>query len=270
MPLLNSYARVADFINGPWSGASMSDLEMDAKTLSQALGHIADYVIKTRRKAFSENQNPEPDQLDAEIDRFLKFIELTRKGEKYPALTAKSTPLTDRNQMADLGLQVMDTLNHWAVHLQLEDAVNDLDTLTLSMALWCARQQCQLSVLEPLVNALSDFANRQSDAEIMDTLTSVVGEIIDAVAPEIKEDSDKSDPRRPWRLLNFNYGIIATRSLQPAVMEQAFENIIQRFPEDAAEFFREGMEQMQAIDYPDYVRAVMEKYFDSTNNPTLH
>jgi len=248
----------------------MSELEMDAQTLSQALSHVADYVVEARRKAFTESSHHEPDQLDADLDRFLKFIDLIQKGREYPTLSVKSEPLTDRNQMADLGLQVIHTLSHWALHLQLEEAAGELEELTLAMALWCARQRCQLSRLEPLVDAVSGYANRQSDAEIMSNLTSVVGKIIDAITPAIKADPDKSDPHRPWRLLNFNYGIIATRSLQPATMEQAFENIIQRFPDDAAEFFREGMEQMQTVDYPDYVRMVMEKYYNATNNPTLH
>ncbi|VAX09655.1 hypothetical protein MNBD_GAMMA25-2399 [hydrothermal vent metagenome] len=248
----------------------MSALEMDAQTLSQALSQIADHVIEARRNAFTETNQQEPNKLDADIDRFLKFIDLTQKGKDYPSLRTKTGPLTDRNIMADLGLQVINTLNHWALHLQLEDTAGEIETLTLSLALWCAREDCQLSVLEPLVNAVSDYANRQSEADIMSELTLVVGEIIDAISPVIKQDTDRSDPHRPWRLLNFNYGIIATRSLQPAIMEQAFENILKRFPDDAASFFREGMEQMQAIDYPDYVRTVMEKYFETTNNPTLH
>ncbi len=248
----------------------MSDLEMDAQTLSQTLSRVADYVIEARSEAFTGGKNHEPDQLDADIDRFLKFIDLIHKGQEYPLQTAASTPQTDRDLMANIGLQVIHTLSHWAIHLQLEKAVGELEKLTLCVALWCARQQCQLSTLTALVDAVSDYANRQSESETMSELTSVVGEIIDAIEPDIKADRDKSDPHRPWRLLNVNYGIIATRSLEPAIMEQAYENIIQRFPDDAAEFFREGMEQMQIIDYPDHVRTVMEKYYHTTNNPTLH
>lgn len=248
----------------------MSNLEMDAQTLSQTLSRVADHVIEARSKAFAGSRNHEPDQLDADIDRFLKFVDLVQKGKQYPAQTSASAPQTDRNLMANIGLQLIHTLSHWAIHLQLEKSVGDLEKLTLCVALWCARQQCQLSTLIPLVDAVSDYANRQSESETMSELTSVVGEIIDAIEPAIKADREKSDPHRPWRLLNINYGIIATRSLEPAIMEQAYENIIQRFPEDAAEFFREGMEQMQIIDYPDHVRAVMEKYYHATNNPTLH
>ncbi len=246
----------------------MSELEMDAKALTAALSHVADHVIETRRRAFSEHLNPEPDQLDADIDRFLTFLDLIDKGDHYPA--SHAGPHADRDQMADLGLRILYTLSHWAIHLQQAEAAADLDQVTLALALWCARHECRLGALEPLVDALSSYANRQSDTEAMIPLTSVVGEIIDAIQPAIQADPDRSEPHRPWRLLNFNYGIIATRSLQPAIMEEAFASIVQRFPEEAAEFFREGMEQMQTVDYPDYVRTVMEKYYQATNNPTLH
>jgi hypothetical protein len=33
-----------------------------------------------------------------------------------------------------------------------------------------------------------------------------------------------------------------------------------KLPEDATRFFSEGMGQMDALDYPPHVRAVMEKY----------
>ena len=44
------------------------------------------------------------------------------------------------------------------------------------------------------------------------------------------------------------------------LMEQAFALLTRHLPEDAARFFTEGMQQMDALDYPEHVRAVMAKY----------
>ena len=44
------------------------------------------------------------------------------------------------------------------------------------------------------------------------------------------------------------------------LMEAAFAILISQLPEDATRFFSEGMEQMDALDYPPHVRQVMEKY----------
>ena len=95
-------------------------------------------------------------------------------------------------------------------------------------------------------------------------------EIANAAAPSVKADEDKSHAGRPWRMLNLNHGIVATRSQDTSIMESVFEQILLRLPEDAPNFFREGMEQMDIIDYPVHVREVMEKYYQMTNNPTLH
>jgi hypothetical protein len=54
-------------------------------------------------------------------------------------------------------------------------------------------------------------------------------------------------------------------------MEAAFALLTTNLPEDATRFFSEGMEQMDALDYPAHVRAVMEKYHSQwPANRSLH
>jgi hypothetical protein len=57
-----------------------------------------------------------------------------------------------------------------------------------------------------------------------------------------------------------NYSIVATRTLTPELMEAAFRVLTEKLPEDAPRFFDEGMQQMDAQNYPPAVREVMEKY----------
>ena len=76
---------------------------------------------------------------------------------------------------------------------------------------------------------------------------------------------------RPWRVLLLNRGIVATRSHDPSTMEEAFTFLIRHLPEDAAQFFAAGMQQMEALNYPAHVRQVMEKYHRQWSlNRTLH
>jgi hypothetical protein len=45
----------------------------------------------------------------------------------------------------------------------------------------------------------------------------------------------------------------------------------QRLPEGASRFFSEGMEQMEALDYPPHARKVVEKYHSQWPvDPSLH
>ena len=66
--------------------------------------------------------------------------------------------------------------------------------------------------------------------------------------------------RSPWRILNLNYGIVATRSHNPELIEQAYDSLAKNLPQDARQFFKEGLQQMEVIAYPDEVREVVERY----------
>ena len=91
-------------------------------------------------------------------------------------------------------------------------------------------------------------------------LARVIREIIDAAADEIRQDLEQSNPMRPWRIINLNYGIVATRSHDPVLMDEAFGALVENLPQDARAFFREGMQQMDIVGYPEEVREVVEKY----------
>ena len=58
-----------------------------------------------------------------------------------------------------------------------------------------------------------------------------------------------------------NRAIVATRTHQPDVMEEAFTVLVRHLPEDAPGFFNQGMEQMDLLNYPPHVREVMERYY---------
>lgn len=136
----------------------------------------------------------------------------------------------------------------------------DLTRLSIPICLWIARQGGSINKLELAVNSLAAWANELQDTIQLAELVRVIREIIDAVADEVRHDLDKSNPMRPWRIINLNYGIVATRSHDPVLMDQAFTVLVENLPQDARSFFREGMQQMALIGYPREVREVVEKY----------
>jgi len=88
-----------------------------------------------------------------------------------------------------------------------------------------------------------------------------MNEVVDATADIIRQDLEKTNPGRPWRVLQVNRAIVATRTHQPDVMDTAFESLAANLPEDAQRFFSEGMEQMDLLNYPPHVREVMDRYY---------
>jgi hypothetical protein len=68
-----------------------------------------------------------------------------------------------------------------------------------------------------------------------------------------------------------NQAIIATRSYRPELIEEAYQTLCRLLPNQAPDFFREGMEQMDALDYPQQIKEVVEKYYNIWSHPrTLH
>ena len=92
-----------------------------------------------------------------------------------------------------------------------------------------------------------------------------------AVALEKLQALEKSNPGRPWRILHLNRAIVATRTHQPDVMDEAFTLLTECLPEDAPGFFSQGMEQMDLLNYPPHVREVMNRYYRKWSvNRSLH
>ncbi len=74
----------------------------------------------------------------------------------------------------------------------------------------------------------------------------------------------------PWRLLHLNWAIAATRSRDTGLMERVFDTLVATLPEAAPGFFREGMGEMERLDYPAPVRALMQRYFERWSEGRMH
>ena len=250
----------------------MAKLEINLPELTDtmlALCQSTRSVAETSDKFASPLTDPE--KICAGLNRFADIIRhLDKQTEVGIEQVQNTSAANEFQELSDYGLGLLNQLGDWCDQLELTDSRQALDEVIVTLGVWSARHLGPLHTLEPIVNALSKVANSTTDPAFLGELSHVYREIADAVAPTIKQDIDKSNPGRPWRILNLNYAIVATRSYQVDIMEQAYDHLMIRLPEDAPGFFSEGMQQMDIIGYPDHVRRVMEKYYQLTNNPTLH
>lgn len=149
--------------------------------------------------------------------------------------------------------------------------MNQRAALDVGFAYWVARHGGGIRDLAPLVDAAALLANRTQAPERLADLATVMLTLIDTAAPAHAQDLDNANPGRPWRLLHLNLGIVATRAGRPELMELAFARLVTHLPQDAAQFFHQGMQQLERIDYPEPVRAVMHNYFQRWGGkPALH
>lgn len=186
---------------------------------------------------------------------------MNKVNADHKADNSKHINAAEISQIGDYALSLLDEIAMLTVKRGLQDAMLEVQRLSLPIALWIAAHQGKISQLEVIVNAIATYANELKDAQELTQLCAVIGKIINASSDELKQDIEAADPMRPWRIINLNWGIVATRSYQPELMEQVFAQLAENIPLEAAQFFAEGMLQMDKIDYPDNIRVVMKKYY---------
>lgn len=203
--------------------------------------------------ACGDTDQPELPELSQAFDR---LADVMRRVEA-DGTTATADDVTEIGEYA---LRLCDGLAACARRLATDSARAQAAALTVNMALWIARHGGLIDALEPVVDALALLANSTREPPRLEALGAVIGAIVAAVSPVIRRDIEKINPGRPWRVLLLNQSIVATRSHNTELMERAFAELTRHLPEDAGRFFTEGMQQMDALDYPEHVRRVMARY----------
>jgi len=131
----------------------------------------------------------------------------------------------------------------------------------LTYHLWRISNHKMIHILEPVVNCIAEISNVIREQDDIIFMTKCIKNILNGVTAEYQDDMLNTDPRRPWRVLLLNYGIVATRSHDSILIENAYDYFVHHLPEDAAQFFTEAMSQMTALNYPQQVRVVVEQYY---------
>lgn len=219
---------------------------------------VLDVLDEARMRIDADEEHPERRELAEAIGRYREIVfTLESEGGAPDALNHG-----DFTQLGDYGFKLLEQCQDDAESHGEIIIGGLLSASAFPLALWIARHGGQLERLETVVNALARHANILTDPPELASLTMDIAEIIQAVTPELRRDMDSTYPDRPWRVLLLNYGIVATRSQDTDLMEDSFQTLVHNMPADAPNFFREGMQQMEELDYPEHVRRVMRKYHE--------
>jgi hypothetical protein len=178
-------------------------------------------------------------------------------------IQARENKIINQNEATDIGdhglvllLKLVDLMER----LDLPHKRQEIEQISLIFARWILRYGGKVNHLEPLVNAFAQLANIMQDNKSLKKLFELMSQVVDACSTEIKQDLDKSDEFRPWRLLHINRGIVATRTHDLEIMKTAFDEILVYLPQEATSFFDEGMREMDSLDYPQHVRELIAFY----------
>ena len=220
-----------------------------------------DEAVKDLSLSLQSVQNESAETTLQMIGAIQGYIDVMQRLDADQVVNGRGvSAATDASQIGDHVLNLLDDIATVAVNRGLQETMLLLHRLSLPVALWIETHQGEIERLDIIVNAIANYANELKDPAHLAELCGVISKIQSVVADNIQKDVELSNPMRPWRILNLNWGIIATRTLNPELMAQVFEQLIHHIPADAKDFFREGMQQMDIVGYPDEVRQVMEKY----------
>jgi len=222
-------------------------------------------VLRTfESRDMQSGDDAKPSQLIEAIDQF--FIIYEKLGSKH----GQNSLITKDNisQIGDQAISCLIELGNWAERLDLPKEKAMLEEIAFAAAHWIIRHQGEIRSLEVIVNILATKANRTADTAVLTSLFHVMNDVIEHASPEFKSDLDKSDPNRPWRMLNFNFAIVATRTMSKELMISAFDTLGRNLPEDCPQFFEEGLKQSEKAVYGPEIKTMMAEYFKKW--ATLH
>ncbi|MGB5830538.1 MAG: hypothetical protein WBG92_00910, partial [Thiohalocapsa sp.] len=172
---------------------------------------------------------------------------LQRRERSQNEHDADAGIMTSEPSLGDLGdhaVSLLSQLSRMARRMHLEDEADALEALMLPLACCVARAGGELTQIAPVVNAAAALASRFREPEEVTGLFRMTDDVFHGVSPRVSDAPPGSEDARAWRVLIINRAIMATRTHKPAFMEDAFDTLVEYAFDDAAAFFREGMEQM--------------------------
>lgn len=208
------------------------------------------------RRAPAGSDQVTPAQLGTALEMFFGLAERADSPAGSAPLAGEET-----TRIGDYGMQVLADLIAWAGQLELTEDRLALLSAAPALGDWISRHGGELQAPEPIVDALALAANRTSDPASLSELVRFTTRMLNAFSRALKSDLENTNPGRPWRVLHLNRAIAATRTHDLALMAQIFDELVQALPQDAPRFFAEGMSEMDRLNYPAPVRAVMERYY---------
>lgn len=242
----------------------MSTLIFDIDGINDRALEVTKAIVD-RNEETGKIDNPEagPLAVAAALSDFFEIATALDQG----AVFLESDELAE---FAAHGLDLLDRLAYQLLVLEVMEHRENMALIFASIGVWMARREATLENLEGIADGFGRITNALNDQKELAEMCQLMEEVADATSKAVRIDEDTSNPYRPWRVLNLNAGIAATRSLDPQLMEQTFDNLGRRLPQDMPGFLADGRRQMIVQDVPDAVRDVIDRYAERWPTAPAH
>ena len=187
-----------------------------------------------------------------------EFIGLMQRLDAQYGADGAVTDLVDIADATDQALRCIVELQQWLERLNLRAFSADLQAVTLGVGVWAMRHDVSLLTLEPIVAALAERANATETRQDTAAIFALMQGFVDYLAPAWQADLERSNPQRPWRLLNLNLAIMGVRSGDAAMMRYAFTALNTYLPDECRGFYEEAYAIAAQPNFPAETRALIE------------
>lgn len=234
----------------------MNSINVEINMISDLAITVTKRIIDANEKTnLIDDPNAGPLQVASALSDFFQLASgLENQKEEINADTA--------TELAHYSLDLIDRLSYQLRQLDVHDQRDNLAKIFLHLSAWFIRRGAVLDNLSGIADGFANLVNGAKESDQLKALGTLGDEIMLSVSSEISLDKDRSDPWRPWRVINLNIGIAATRSLDPSFMKMIFDKLERRLPYDLPGFFSDGKRQMISQNVPDEVRSIMNNYAD--------
>ena len=242
----------------------MNNLEIEIDAISQLALEIMQAILARDAEAQKiMNDEDGPLALASALSDFFQIADRLESDESY-------MDSDDLSEFGSYGLDLLDRLDFLVRKLEIMDQRDNVSRVLPSLAVWLARQDAIIDNLTGAADGFGMLVNGLSEAQDLAEMCQIMEEVIEATSETLQMDEDKSDAWRPWRVINLNSGIAATRSLDPELMEHTFEKLGRRLPYDMPGFFADGKREMMVQNVPEAVSAVMNRYAEKWSSKPPH
>ena len=235
-----------------------------------SLKDAREYLLNLPQQLDEFLDNDYRNGLNALLDKFEEYLNIVA-SVNLRSSEDKLIDATEATEISDYGFVLLLKLIDLMERLDLPHKRKEIEQISLVFARWTISYNGTINYLEPVVNAIAQLANLMKEREALLALSELIADIVDHCSLELKKDQlGDNEEFHPWRLLHVNRGIVATRTHDLEVMKQAFDEFLIYLPQQATSFFAEGIQEMDALDYPPHVRKVMEFYFHQNPSVRVH
>jgi hypothetical protein len=181
---------------------------------------------------------------------------MSRLDDEYGA--DGSLPIEDAPDAVDESLRALAELESWVIRLSVEDRLADLQAVEIGIGYWAMRHGVAVFTVEPIVNALAAKSNAATSTQETAAVYAMMQGFIGHFSTGLGSDLERSNPQRPWRLLNLNFAITAIRTGDTHLMRYAFDTLNSHLPDERAGFYEEAHALARQPGFPAPTRALIE------------